>query len=95
VLVQRLQPQKRFRTSLALAEAGRVVSTAGVQRKVASLFVAEDRDSRELQGLPEPVTLYGLSSTIEVQCSPFTECGILIRTSAVLGLHPENTDGPL
>jgi hypothetical protein len=94
VLVQKTTAAKRFRTNLALAEAG-VVSTAGVQRQVASLFVAEDRDSRELQGLPGPVTLYGLSSTIEVQCFPSTECGILIRTSTVLRLHQENTDGPL
>ena len=32
--------------------------TAGVQRQVAGLFVAEDRGAHELKGLPAPVTLY-------------------------------------
>jgi len=42
----------------ALAEPGAVVVTARVQRQVAGLFVAEDRGSHELKGVPEPVTLY-------------------------------------
>jgi class 3 adenylate cyclase len=42
----------------ALAEAGTVVITARVQRQVAGLFVAEERGSHELKGVPEPVTLY-------------------------------------
>jgi predicted ATPase len=42
----------------ALAEAGTVVVTARVQRQVAGLFVAEERGSHELKGVPEPVTLY-------------------------------------
>jgi class 3 adenylate cyclase/tetratricopeptide (TPR) repeat protein len=41
-----------------LAEAGSVVVTARVQRQVAGLFVAEERGSHELKGVPEPVTLY-------------------------------------
>jgi hypothetical protein len=34
------------------------VITARVQRQVAGLFVAEERGSHELKGVPEPVTLY-------------------------------------
>ena len=42
----------------ALAEPGSVVVTARVQRQIAGLFVAEDRGSHELKGVPEPVTVY-------------------------------------
>jgi class 3 adenylate cyclase len=42
----------------AQAEPGSVVVTARVQRQVAGLFVAEERGSRELKGVPEPVALY-------------------------------------
>jgi class 3 adenylate cyclase len=42
----------------AVAEPGAVVVTARVQRQVAGLFVAEERGSHELKGVPEPVTLY-------------------------------------
>jgi class 3 adenylate cyclase len=42
----------------ALAEPGSVLITARVQRQVAGLFVAEERGSHELKGVPEPVTLY-------------------------------------
>jgi class 3 adenylate cyclase/predicted ATPase len=41
-----------------LAEPGTVVVTARVQRQVAGQFVAEERGSHELKGVPEPVTLY-------------------------------------
>src|SRR5215471_4848151 len=41
-----------------LAEPGAVVVTARVQRQVAGLFVAEERGSHELKGVPETVTLY-------------------------------------
>jgi hypothetical protein len=44
----------------ALAEPGTVVVTAQVQRQVVALFVAEDRGSHELKGVPEPVTLFRL-----------------------------------
>src|SRR5215831_12621734 len=44
----------------ALAEAGTVVVTARVQRQIAGLFVAEERGSHELKGVPEPVTLFRL-----------------------------------
>ncbi len=44
----------------ALAEPGAVLVTARVQRQVAGLFVAEDRGSHELKGVPEPVTLFRL-----------------------------------
>ena len=44
----------------ALAEPGTVWVTAGVQRQVAGLFVAEERGSHELKGVPEPVTLFRL-----------------------------------
>jgi class 3 adenylate cyclase/predicted ATPase len=42
----------------ALAEPGAVVVTARVQREVAGLFVAEERGSHALKGIPEPVVLY-------------------------------------
>src|SRR6201997_5257935 len=42
----------------ALAEPGAVVVTARVQRQVAGLFVAEERGSHRLKGVPEPVTLF-------------------------------------
>jgi class 3 adenylate cyclase len=42
----------------ALAEPGAVVVTARVQRQVAGLFVAEERGSHNLKGVPEAVTLY-------------------------------------
>src|SRR6516164_7975250 len=42
----------------ALAEPSTVVVTAQVQRQIAGLFVAEERGSHELKGVPEPVTLF-------------------------------------
>ena len=42
----------------SLAEPGSVIVTAGVQRQVAGLFVAEDRGVHGLKGMPAPVTLY-------------------------------------
>ncbi|MBV9532434.1 MAG: AAA family ATPase [Bradyrhizobium sp.] len=42
----------------ALAEREAVVVTGRVQRQIAGLFVAEERGSHELKGVPEPVTLY-------------------------------------
>jgi class 3 adenylate cyclase len=42
----------------ALAEPGSVVVTARVQRQVAGLFVAEERGSHELKGVPELVRLF-------------------------------------
>jgi class 3 adenylate cyclase len=44
----------------ALAEPGTVWIAAGVQRQVAGLFVAEERGSHELKGMPEPVPLFRL-----------------------------------
>jgi class 3 adenylate cyclase len=44
----------------ASAEPGSVVVTARVQRQVAGLFVAEERGSHQLKGVPEPVTLFRL-----------------------------------
>jgi class 3 adenylate cyclase len=44
----------------ALAEPGSVVVTGRVQRQVAGLFVAEERGSHALKGVPEPVTLFRL-----------------------------------
>jgi class 3 adenylate cyclase len=44
----------------ALAEPGTVVVTARVKRRIAGLFVAEERGSHELKGMPEPVTLFRL-----------------------------------
>ena len=44
----------------ALAEPGAVVVTARVQRQIAGLFVAEERGTHELKGVPEPVTLFRL-----------------------------------
>jgi class 3 adenylate cyclase len=42
----------------ALAEPGTVAVTMRVQRQIAGLFVAEERGSHELKGVPEPVTLF-------------------------------------
>ena len=44
----------------ALAEPGTVWVTAGVQRQVAGLFVAEECGSHQLKGMPEPVTMFRL-----------------------------------
>jgi class 3 adenylate cyclase len=44
----------------ALAEPETVWVTAGLQRQVVGLFVAEERGSYQLKGVPEPVTLYRL-----------------------------------
>ena len=44
----------------ALAEPGTVVVTARVQRQIAGLFVAEERGSHELKGVPESVVLFRL-----------------------------------
>jgi class 3 adenylate cyclase len=44
----------------ALADPGAVVVTARVQRQVVGLFVAEERGSDALKGVPEPVTLFGI-----------------------------------
>jgi class 3 adenylate cyclase len=43
-----------------LSEPGAVLVTARVQRQVAGLFVAEERGSHALKGVPEPVTLFRL-----------------------------------
>ena len=50
--------QTSQRGAQTLAEPGAVVVSARVQRQVASLFVAEERGSHELKGVPERVTLY-------------------------------------
>jgi class 3 adenylate cyclase len=42
----------------ALADPGTVLITAGVQRQVAGLFVAEDRGAAGLKVAPEPTTLF-------------------------------------
>jgi len=42
----------------ALAEANTVLVTARVQRQVPGLFVAEERGSHQLRGVPDPVTLF-------------------------------------
>jgi len=44
----------------ALGEPGAVVVTSRVQRQVAGLFVAEERGTHELKGVPDPVTLLRL-----------------------------------
>jgi hypothetical protein len=44
----------------ALAEPGNVVVIAQVQRQIAGLFVAEERGSHPLKGVPEPVMLFRL-----------------------------------
>jgi class 3 adenylate cyclase len=42
----------------SLAEPGAVVVTARVQRQVAGLFLAKERGSHQIKGIPEAVTLY-------------------------------------
>ncbi len=44
----------------ALAEPGAVLVTARVQRQVAGLFVAEERGTHTLKGVPEPTILFRL-----------------------------------
>ena len=44
----------------ALAEPGTVMVTAGVQRQILGLFVAEECGNHQLKGVPEPVTLFRL-----------------------------------
>ncbi len=44
----------------ALAEPGAVLVTARVQRQVAGLFVAEERGTHTLKGVPEPTLLFRL-----------------------------------
>ena len=44
----------------ALAEPGAVLVTARVQRQIAGLFVAEERGTHTLKGLPEPTALFRL-----------------------------------
>ena len=44
----------------ALAEPGAVLVTARVQRQVAGLFVAEERGTQTLKGVPEPAALFRL-----------------------------------
>ena len=44
----------------ALAEPGAVLITARVQRQIAGLFVAEERGTHTLKGVPEPTALFRL-----------------------------------
>ena len=44
----------------AMAEPGAVLVTARVQRQVAGLFVAEERGTHTLKGVPEPTALFRL-----------------------------------
>ena len=44
----------------ALAEPGAVLVTARVQRQIAGLFVAEERGTHTLKGVPEPMALFRL-----------------------------------
>ena len=44
----------------ALAEPSTIMMTARVQRQIAGLFVAEERGTHELKGLPQPVLLFRL-----------------------------------
>ena len=44
----------------ALAEPGAVLVTARVQRQIAGLFVAEERGTHTLKGVPEPTALFRL-----------------------------------
>ena len=48
----------------ALVEPGAVVVTARVQRQVVGLFVANERGSHQLKGVPEAVTLYRIVRAI-------------------------------
>ena len=49
-----------LRHAQTLGEPGAVLVTARVQQQVAGLFVAHERGSRQLKGVPEAVTLYGI-----------------------------------
>jgi class 3 adenylate cyclase len=54
----------------ALAEPSAVVVTARVQRPVAGLFVAEERGSHALKGVPELVTLSGWCARAAAGAAP-------------------------
>jgi class 3 adenylate cyclase len=54
----------------ALADPGAVVVTARVQRQAAGLFVAEERGSHELKGVPEPVTCTELCAQAAAAAAP-------------------------
>jgi SAM (Sterile alpha motif) domain-containing protein len=50
----------------ALAEPGAVLVTTRVQRQIAGLFVAEDRGTYSLKGVPEPTVLFrGVTTDID------------------------------
>jgi class 3 adenylate cyclase len=49
-----------LRQAQTLGEPGAVLVTARVQQQVAGLFVVHERGSRQLKGVPEAVTLYGI-----------------------------------
>jgi class 3 adenylate cyclase len=65
----------------ALAEPSTVFATAQVQRQIAGLFVAEERGSHPLKGVPEPVTLFQLVRAAR-------DNTILLRLSAVRKKSP-------
>jgi class 3 adenylate cyclase len=54
----------------ALAEPSALVVTARVQRQIAGLFVAEERGSHELKGVPEPVALFRLVRRAAAAATP-------------------------
>ena len=73
----------------ALAEPGSVVVTARVQRQVAGLFVAEERGSHALKGVPEPVTLYRI-----VRASRGGRRGVQRHLAPLVGHDPPDRRAP-
>ena len=54
----------------ALAEPGAILVTAQVQRQVAGLFVAEERGTHALKGVPEPTRCSGSFARVEAAAVP-------------------------
>ena len=54
----------------ALAEPGAVLVTAQVQRQVAGLFVAEERGTQTLKGVPEPTVCSGSCARAAADAAP-------------------------
>jgi hypothetical protein len=52
-----------LRQAQTVGEPGAVLVTARVQEQVAGVFLAHERGSRQLKGVPEEVTLYGIAET--------------------------------
>jgi Adenylate and Guanylate cyclase catalytic domain len=67
----------------AMAEPGSVVVTARVQRQIAGLFVAEERGSHELKGVPAPLERSALIEAVEQLTRALGQIATLPATPAL------------